>query len=87
MDYSWHDVIGNIGVFLILLCYYWLQAGKIRAEALSYSVINALGAALLLISLWFDFNLSAVFMELAWLLLSMYGMYQYFDNARRKLPR
>lgn len=84
MDYSWHDVIGNIGVFLILLGYFWLQTGRIRAEAISYSTINALGAALLLVSLCFDFNLSAVLMEAAWLVLSLYGLYEHGLRQHRR---
>lgn len=84
MDYSWHDVIGNIGVFLILLSYFRLQTGSIRAEAVSYSAINAIGAALLLVSLCFEFNLSAFLMEAAWLLLSLYGLYAHGLRPHRR---
>ena len=76
MDYSLHDFIGNIGVILILGSYYWLQTGKTSADELSYSVINGLGALLILVSLSRDFNLSAVVIECAWLAISLYGIYR-----------
>ena len=76
MDYNFFDFIGNIGVFLILLMYLSLQAGKIVSQARLYSLLNALGAALILISLCFKFNFSAFVIELFWLLISLYGVWK-----------
>ena len=74
MDLAWYDVVGTLGVLLILIAYGGLQFGWMRPEIFAYSVINGLGAALILISLIFEFNFSAFLIESVWLVISIYGM-------------
>lgn len=76
MRYHWYDFIGNIGLVLILASYLLLQLGKVRAADWRYCAANGLGAALILFSLCFVFNLSAFLMEAAWLLISLFGLWQ-----------
>ena len=80
---QWYDWFGLLGVSLILLAYYLLQAGRIRGDALVHQVLNAAGALLLLVSLLYAFNLSAFLMELAWFALSIYGMVRGYKRRRR----
>jgi len=68
------DLIGLFGVILILWYYFLLQTGKCTANSLMFSLANLIGSALLLISLWFDWNLSAVIIEIAWFLISLFGV-------------
>lgn len=68
------DILGLIGVFIILLVYGLLQAEKISASDWRFSALNALGAALILVSLIFDFNLPAFVIEFAWLAISLFGL-------------
>ncbi len=74
MEYQWHDVIGNAGVIAILATYALVQLDRIDVRKLSYSVLNALGAGFVTISLIFDFNFSAFLIELSWLVISLYGI-------------
>ena len=74
MDYSWFDLIGNVGVLLMVVAYLLLQLEKLSSSAISYLLLNALGAILVMISLRFRFNLSAFLMEAFWLLISLYGL-------------
>ncbi len=74
MAYEWHDLIGNVGVFAILATYLALQMGKLDPRRIAYSALNAVGAAFITISLFFEFNLSAFVVEVAWVLVSLYGM-------------
>lgn len=74
INLHWPDAVGLLGVILILLAYYLLQSGRMRGNALPNQLLNAIGATLVLVSLLYEFNLSAFLMELAWLLLSIYGM-------------
>lgn len=83
MSDGWHDIIGTLGVALVLICYLWLQTGRLRAEQLSYSVANGLGALLILVSLAVDFNLSAFLMEAAWLVISLYGILRWLRRPAR----
>ncbi len=72
--YAWHDLVGNLGVVLILGTYFALQAGRLDSRAVAYSALNALGAGSITISLLFDFNLSAFVVEAAWVAVSLYGL-------------
>ena len=74
MDYSWFDLVGNIGVLLMVVAYLLLQLEKLSSSAVSYLLLNAVGATLVIISLKFRFNLSAFLMEAFWLLISLYGL-------------
>ncbi len=71
---SQHDYIGAVGVVLIVGSYAALQAGRLRAESIVYSVLNAVGAALVLTSLFFEFNTAAAAVEGFWLLISLVGI-------------
>lgn len=74
MNYGWFDLVGNIGVLLMVIAYLLLQLEKLSSSALSYLLLNAVGAMLVMISLMFRFNLSAFLMEAFWLLISLYGL-------------
>jgi len=74
VDYSWFDFVGNVGVLLMVVAYLLLQLEKLSSAAISYLLLNALGAILVMISLAFRFNLSAFLMEAFWLLITLYGL-------------
>src|SRR6185369_16776791 len=74
LDYSWFDLLGNIGVLLMVIAYLLLQLEKLSGSATSYLLLNTIGAVLVIISLTFRFNLSAFLMEAFWLLISLYGL-------------
>ena len=78
MEFTVYDLVGTFGVGLIILMYLFLQFGKIESGDPLYSVCNGVGAALVLFSLWFDFNLAAFIVEFFWLLISLYGIGRYF---------
>ena len=74
IGYEWHDLVGNIGVFCILVTYLMLQLERILVTSLLYSSLNVLGAGMVVFSLLYDFNLSAFVIESAWLLISLLGV-------------
>jgi hypothetical protein len=78
MSYGPLDLVGNIGVVILMITYLMLQLNKLSSDSLAYSVLNAAGAGLIVISLLFDFNLSALLMEVFWVLISFVGIYRYF---------
>jgi len=78
MSYGPLDLIGNIGVIVLVITYGMLQLNKLSSDALAYSLLNAVGAGLIVISLLYDFNLSALLMEVFWVLISLLGVYRYF---------
>jgi len=74
LDYSWYDLAGNVGVLMMVVAYLLLQLEKLSSSAVSYLLLNAGGALLVILSLMFHFNLSAFLMEVFWLLISLYGL-------------
>ena len=76
------DIIGMLGTATILLSYLLLQTGRLNAERWPYSAMNGVGALLVLISLWYEFNLAAFVLELAWWLISAWGLYRTLVTAR-----
>ena len=82
MQYAWYDLIGSIGVVTIILTYILLQTERIRSEQLIYSLLNGLGAALIVFSLLYSFNFSAFVVESLWVLISIYGIIKYFLKVK-----
>ena len=78
MKIQWFDVIGTVGVGTIIVTYILLQANRVRSEQLAYSVLNAAGATLIIVSLYFNFNFPAFVVEFFWLLFSLVGIAKYF---------
>jgi hypothetical protein len=50
-----------------------LQLGALKVEDNRYALLNALGAILILYSLFFDFNLASFVTQSAWLMLTALG--------------
>lgn len=71
---DWYNIIGNVGVIFIVFAYLLLQLKKIKSENILYSVMNAVGAIFILISLVYEFNLSAILVEIFWIIISIYGI-------------
>ncbi len=70
------NLIGLMGVVLILLAYYMQQRSRWTMEHRAYHISNALGAFLIIISLFYSWNLAQFVMEFLWLVFSLYGLYR-----------
>lgn len=82
MDYHYYDFIGNLGVALILGSYLLVQLRRLAATGLANVIANGVGAACVLYSLVFDFNLSAFIIEAVWLLISILGLVRILRERR-----
>lgn len=85
MNFHLFDLIGFIGVLLIVVAYLLLQLDKLPSSSPRYSLLNAGGALLILVSLFFAFNLSAFMMEAFWFLISLLGLWR--SHISRKYSR
>jgi hypothetical protein len=79
MNYGLLDFVGNIGVLLLMIAYLLLQLNKL-SNGLVYSIVNALGAALIVASLLNNFNLSAFIIEVFWILISFVGIFRHLRS-------
>ncbi len=68
------NIVGVVGVFVVLYAYLSLQIGKMRHEKVWYSVLNTAGSIFILYSLFFYWNLASGIIEIAWLVISLYGL-------------
>ena len=84
MDYQHYDLIGNLGVAMIVGTYFLVQIGRMSSRGLPYTALNGLGAAFILYSLLYDFNMSAFIVELFWMGISLIGLGRIYLERRRK---
>ena len=75
---EFHDFVGFSGAISILLAYFLLQAKKMSADGLIYSLLNLIGALLILFSLAFAWNSTAVFIEVIWVSISLFGVLKWY---------
>ena len=86
MSYGWHDLLGNVGVILVLAAYLLVQLERLSATRPPYLIANGFGAFFILVSLVNEFNLSAFVIEAAWLLISIYGLVRCLGRRRSSTP-
>jgi paired small multidrug resistance pump len=78
---EFHDFVGFSGAIAILLAYFFLQAKRMSADGLIYSLLNLVGALLILFSLASAWNSTAVFIEIIWVGISLYGIFKWYKTS------
>ena len=68
------DAAGLAGVVMILAAYAGATSGKLDPKRAVALTLNLVGAGLILLSLAYDFNLSAFMMEAAWAAVALLGL-------------
>lgn len=76
------DVVGVIGAIILMIAFLLLQLGRLSSNDISYSILNAVGAGLIVFSLFYNFNLSAFIVELFWIAISLLGLVRVLRNRR-----
>ena len=82
MNFEWHEILGSLGVGMIIIAYILLQTERIKSENFIYSLTNAIGASLIMVSLYFNFNFPAFIVEFFWLLISLFGIGKYLSRTK-----
>jgi len=83
MNFDWLDVVGFVGVLLVVIAYLLLQLDKLPSTAVSFSLLNAAGSLLIIFSLISKFNVSAFLIEVFWFLISLIGLAKWFAARKR----
>jgi hypothetical protein len=86
VNFDLFDLVGFVGVLLIVIAYLFLQLDKLPSSSLSFSLLNAVGSLLIMVSLVFKFNVSAFLIEVFWFLISLLGLTKWLI-ARKQPPR
>jgi hypothetical protein len=82
INIAWPTIVGIVGTLLVLLAFFLLQARKLHGNGAIYQLLNAFGAAAIIVSLVYEFNLASMVLEIAWLLISIYGLVVGFRHRR-----
>ena len=80
------NIIGIVGVVMVLIVYFLLQINRLSQSALVFSLTNFIGSVLILISLAYHYNLASFVIEVAWLLISLFGVIRCLCFAQKKEP-
>jgi len=78
-----YDTLGLVGVCMVVYSYFLLQTEKITIKDVTYSIMNAAGSILIIVSLIFNFNLPSLVIESFWVLISFIGIFRHL-NERHK---
>ncbi len=71
---SLSDILGVLGALLILGAYAGVQFKRLDPYGLIALLLNLVGAGLVLVSLYFRFNLAAAMLEAAWAVIALIGL-------------
>ena len=68
------DYVGFVGTAMIIGAYLLLQLKRLSSDGLSFSLLNGVGALLIIYSLIFKFNFPAFIVEVFWVGISIFGI-------------
>lgn len=72
------DAIGSFGALIVVAAYFATQMRMLNSDDLAFPVVNLLGSVLIVYSLLYNFNLASMLIEGFWILISVFGIIQYF---------
>ena len=79
---QFYDVIGFAGAAAIISAYFANQQRWLHSEDWRYPFANLVGAALILVSLFFEWNFPSVVIEIFWVGISLYGVTKAVRESR-----
>jgi hypothetical protein len=74
--------LGLAGAGLVVLAYLFNQTGWLDSADWRFPASNLLGSLLIGISLWFEFNLPSMLIEVFWAAISLYGIARALRRVR-----
>ena len=70
------ELLGITGFVFYMASYALLQLGKISGHGYAYTLMNLAAASLVLLSLVHQFNLASVLIQIAWIVISVLGLFR-----------
>ncbi len=77
------NIIGVIGVTIIVSAYFLLQLDRIDSKGFWYSFLNAFGSLMIIYSVFYNWNLASFVIEFFWILISIYGLWKYYISKHK----
>jgi hypothetical protein len=75
------DIIGTVGVSLILLAYFFVVIGRLNSKSYTFYLLNIAGAGLACYASWLIHYWPFVVLEATWTLVSIYGLMRVAKSA------
>jgi len=77
------NLVGMLGVIIVLATYLLLQLNRLSSLDLSYSIFNCIGSVFILYSLYYHWNFPAALIEIVWIMISLYGIYRVLKKSSK----
>jgi len=71
-----YTVIGGIGAAIVIVAYFATQRGRLSANHWLFPSANLVGAFMIVVSLFADWNLPSFIVEVFWIFISFYGLWR-----------
>lgn len=81
--FTWTDIMGLIGVVIYISNYFLLRASIIHGRGYLYPSLVMVAATCVLISVTTSFNLSSLAIQVAYILISIFGITRFYLRSRR----
>ena len=79
-----YDIAGFVGAAIVVVVYFAMQQRWLDALDWRFPAVNLVGALLILVSLWFEWNFPSVVIEVFWVLISLMGLVRSVAERRRR---
>jgi VIT1/CCC1 family predicted Fe2+/Mn2+ transporter len=80
MNISFSDIIGSIGVSILLLAFVLNLLNKISRENIIYILMNLVGAALACFASYLIHYIPFIILEAVWTLISLVALLKFYKN-------
>lgn len=80
MHFSFGDIIGSIGVFILLLAFVLNLLNKISRESISYILMNIIGGGLACLASYLINYLPFIILEGVWTVVSIVALIRYIRS-------
>jgi hypothetical protein len=74
MSADFYTLAGIAGTAMVIFAFFATQQEWLSAQSRRYQVLNLVGACLIMLSLYQDWNLPAFLIEVFWAAISVYGL-------------
>ena len=82
-----YNLVGLAGAAVFVAAYFANQQRWLDSTDWRYPAANLVGAVLIMISLWFEWNFPSFVIEFFWALISIWGVYLARSHRRRRRQR
>ena len=79
-EFNWSDLIGSLGVTLLLVAFLLNLRGILSRDGLPYILLNIIGAGLACLASWLIHYIPFVVLEGTWTLVSLFALLNYFKK-------